>query len=254
VLRLVCRLAAVATIPVIFWTQTRSVWLALLAAGALWVALSRRGLSRGVWLSAILAVSIFGAAYNWRDIASTRREAGGVTSLEPIYVRLGLFLITRDMFFDRPVVGVGFGHFRDHAMRYAHNPSSPYYAFASSAMEHNNFLSIVAECGLVGLVLYLWLLILLLRASIRLYRRLPPLGTEPVCRDIVVLYWVLYLDFFIDAMFRETSVSPFANALFFGLSGVIFALDYLLGPEPLPEEASAGAQAPPAPARALSPA
>jgi len=250
----VCRLAAVATIPVIFWTQTRSVWLALLAAGALWVALSRRGLSRGVWLSAILAVSIFGAAYNWRDIASTRREAGGVTSLEPIYVRLGLFLITRDMFFDRPVVGVGFGHFRDHAMRYAHNPSSPYYAFASSAMEHNNFLSIVAECGLVGLVLYLWLLILLLRASIRLYRRLPPLGTEPVCRDIVVLYWVLYLDFFIDAMFRETSVSPFANALFFGLSGVIFALDYLLGPEPLPEEASAGAQAPPAPARALSPA
>jgi O-antigen ligase len=249
--RTVCHLAAWATLPVIFWTQTRSVWLAMVVASTLWVWLSRRGTSRAIWLSLILAVTITGAAYNWRNITSARREVGGVTSLEPIYVRLGLVLITWDMFKEHPLVGVGFGHFRDYAVQYANNPSSPYYAFASSSMEHNNFLSILAECGLVGLVLYVWLLLAMLKTSLRLYRRLPPTGSELISRDVVVLYWVLFANFFIDAMFRETSVSPFANALFFGLSAVLFALDHLLGPQPLPEEPSSDVT--PSTARAPSP-
>ncbi|MBN1344937.1 MAG: O-antigen ligase family protein [Phycisphaerae bacterium] len=235
VFRLICRLAALATVPVVFWTQTRSVWLAMLVAGAIWVLSVRRGLSRVTWLSLILAVMVTGAAYNWRNIASGKRDVGGVTSLEPVYVRLGLLMISWDIFKDHPIVGVGFGHFRDNAVHYANNPSSPYYAFASSAMEHNNFLSILSECGLIGLILYVWLLIALLKTSLRLYRRLPASGSAPISRDIVVLYWALYADFFIDAMFRETSVSPFANALFFGLTGLIFALDHMLGPVPLPQ-------------------
>ncbi len=254
VFRWVCRLAAAATLPAIFWTQTRSVWLAMAIAAMLWVGFSRRGVSRAVWLSLILAVIVTGATYNWRNIASTRREVGGVTSVEPIYVRLGLLLITWDMFLDRPAFGAGFGHFRDYAVQYAHNPSSPYYAFASSAMEHNNFLSLLAECGLAGLILYVWLLIALLKVSVRVYHRLPPTSGQPISRDLVLLYWALYANFFIDAMFRETSVSPFANSLFFALSAVIFALDYHLGPVPLPEPPSDKASVPTLPALAASPA
>jgi len=257
VFRLVCRLAALAALPVIFWTQTRSVWLAMLVAGLLWMGLSRRGMTRVASMCLILAVAAGGVAYNWRNIVSPRREVGGVTDVDPIYARIGLVLITWDMFKDRPMLGVGFGHFRDHAPPYARNPSSPYYAFASAAMEHNNFLSILAECGLAGLILYVWLLLALVRVSLRLYRRLPAMGSEPISRDLVVLYWVLFIDFFIDSMFRETTSSPFANALFFGLSAVIFALDHLLGPEPLPEPQAAegtARSAPPSVQPALAPA
>jgi len=234
-MRWACRLASLGTLPVIFWTHTRSVWLAAALGGMLWIGFSRRGMNRIVSLSLIAAVVIVGASYNWSNITSTQREVGGVTSVEPIYVRLGLMLITWDMFTDRPVFGCGFGHFRDYAPQYAHNPTSPYYAFASTAIEHNNFLSILAECGAVGVVLYVVLLVALLRSSLRVYRRLPAVGSELSSRDVVVLYWILFVDYFIDAMFRETSVSPFANCLFFGLSAVVFALDYLLGPKPLLE-------------------
>jgi hypothetical protein len=234
-LRWACRLTAVLMLPVIFWTQTRSVWLAMALGAIIWIGRSRRGLSRLVGVSLISVLVIVGVSYNWRGIASPRREVGGVTAVEPIYVRLGLVLVTWDMVKDYPLFGVGFGHFRDHAPRYAHNPNSPYYVFSQGALEHNNFLSVLAECGVVGLILYVWVLIALVRASFRLYRRLPLVGGGLISRDLVVLYWILCVDYLADAMFRETTVSPFANTLFFGLSAIIFSLDYLLGPEPLPE-------------------
>lgn len=232
-MRFTCRLAALMTLPVLFWTQTRSVWLAMALAAILWLGFSRRGLVRSVGISLLLAVVIVGGTWNWRNLSSERREVGGMTSIEPIYVRLGLALITWDIFKDHPLTGVGFGHFRDHAVRYAHNPSSPYYAFASTAMEHNNFLSLLAECGLVGLVLFVWLLVAMLRASLRVYRRLPTEAADPINRDLVLLYWILYANWLVDAMFRETSVSPFVNSLLFGMTAMIFALDYLLSAKPI---------------------
>jgi len=233
--RIASWLTSLAMLPVIFWTHTRSVWLAMAAGAIVWIGWTRRGLSRIISISLIMALVIVAGALNWQQITSPQREVGGVTSIEPIYVRFGLALITLDMFSDHPLFGVGFGHFRDHAPLYAHNPASPYYRFAAQAIEHNNFLSVLAECGLTGLILYVLLLIVLFRASLRVYRRLPTTGNEPVSRQIIILYWILLLDFLIDGMFRETSVSPFANVLFFAVSGVVFALDYCLSPTPLPE-------------------
>jgi len=244
------RFACLAMLPVIFWTQTRSVWLAMLVGGALWLGWSRRGLTRIVSLSLVVAVLVVGAAVNWRRIVSPQREVGGVTALEPIHVRVGLLMITWDMFKDRPVFGVGFGHFRDYAPRYATDPASPYHRFAALAVQHSNFLSILSECGLVGLVLYVWLLVALFRASVRVYRRLPPTGAEPINRDLVVLYWILFVSYLIHAAFIETSHAVISNPLFFGLSAIVFALDYALGPYPLPEPRSDEAKPPPVPIRA----
>lgn len=228
-----CRCAAVAALPVIFWTQTRSVWLAMLLASLLWIIASRRGITRTALVSLILAAGIGAAAYNWSNITSKRREAGGVAVVEPIYVRLGLALITWEMFKDRPIVGVGFGHFRDYTTKYSWDPSSPFYAFASSMPMHSNFLSILAECGLVGLILYVWILVAFLRVSLRVYRRLPAFGSELIGRDLIVLYWILYVDYFVTIMFVETTLGPFDNSLFFGLTGMIYALDHMLGPVPI---------------------
>jgi O-antigen ligase len=141
--------------------------------------------------------------------------------------------MTWDIVQQHPIFGVGFGHFRDFAPAFATDPSSPFYAFGSSALEHNNLLSIVAETGLVGMALYLVMVFVILRSSIRLYRKLPSMAVGFISRDLLVLYWILAMAYFIDGTFRETSDNPLANSLFFGLSAVPVALDYLLSPVPI---------------------
>lgn len=221
------------TLPAIFWTHTRSVWLSFLLCAAAWVLYSRRRTTRALGVTVLAAMSIVVGILNIENFLTDAREKGGITDVEPILVRLGLAKITWHMFEDRPIFGVGFGHFRDYAPDYANDPSSPFYAFASTAMEHNNQLSILAETGVVGLVIYVVLLIMLIRLSFKLYHKLPVTAVGFINRDLIVLYWVLVIAYLTDGTFRETSDNPFANSLFFGLSAAIVALNELLGPRPL---------------------
>jgi len=223
-------------LPVIFWTQTRSVWLAMILGGVIWIAYTRRHWSRVAAVCVLTAAAIVALTANMENITTRDRTRGGVAEMESIYMRAGLALITWDIFKDYPIAGVGFGHFRDVAPSYARRVDSPYYTFASTAMEHNNFLSMLAETGMVGLLLYLALLLAFITCSIQLYRRLPESAPGPICRDFLILYWVLFAAYLVDGMFRETSVHPFTNSLFFGIGGIVVALDWLLGPQSLPDE------------------
>ncbi len=236
--------ACLAMLPVIFWTHTRSVWLGLILGTMVWLIYTRRRWSRTAAVCLLAVAAILTFFVNEEGFLSARRSRGGVMDTDPITMRIGLALISRDIWLDHPLVGAGFGHFRDVAPRYARDIQSPYYRFASQAMEHNNFLSILAETGLIGLLLFLALLVVLLRVSLRLYRRLPACAEGLIDRDIVVLFWVLFVIFVIDGMFRETSVYPFTNALFFGFAGLIVALDYLLRPQPIRPQAPAMAGRP----------
>ncbi|MCK6456253.1 MAG: O-antigen ligase family protein [Phycisphaerae bacterium] len=220
-------------LPIIFWTKTRSVWLGFLLCSIVWVAYSKRRTSRAVWIAILFITAAVVGVINIENFLSEDRAKGGLTDIEPIYVRLGLAQITFNMFRERPLFGVGFGHFRDYAPQFATDPSSPFYAFASSALEHNNLLSILAETGLVGIALYLALLVILARMSLALYRRLPETAVGFINRDLIVLYWILTLAYLTDGMLRETSDNPFANSLFLGLSAVIVALNSMLGRTPL---------------------
>lgn len=222
-------------LPVIFWTKTRSVWLSWLVCMLIWALYARRRTTRVVSVSLLLASALLVAVINMDNFLSPDRSRGGLTDTEPLLLRIGLAQMTWEMVKEHPLLGVGFGHFRDHAPEFARDPSSPYYAFGSSALEHNNLLSIVAETGIVGLVLYVLLAVYLIRFSVRLYRKLPPDSPGFISRDAVVLYWILAAAYFVDGTFRETSDNPFANSLFFGLSAVPAALNVLLSPAPTGE-------------------
>lgn len=220
-------------LPAIFWTKTRSVWLSFVVCAAIWACYSRRRTARVVTVSLLAAGALTLCVANMQNFLSEDREKGGVTDTEPILLRIGLAQMTWEIVSAHPLTGIGFGHFRDHAPAFARDPSSPYYAFGTTAMEHNNLLSIAAETGLVGLVLYVALILLLIRSSIRLYRKLPERSPGFISRDLIVLYWILAAAYLIDGTFRETSDNPFANCLFFGFSAIPVALDYLLGPKPI---------------------
>jgi hypothetical protein len=221
--------ANAAMLPVIFWTKTRSVWLAFVLCSLIWAAYSRRRTTRVVSVSALLALLV--AVLNMENFLTPDRARGGLTDTEPLLLRIGLAQMTWDIVREHPLLGLGFGHFRDFAPSYARDPSSPFYAFGSTALEHNNLLSIAAETGIIGLVLYVGMIWALLRFSIRLYRKLPPHAPGLISRDLLVLYWILAAAYLIDGTFRETSDNPFANSLFFGLSAVPAALNMLLGPQ-----------------------
>lgn len=231
-------LVNLAMLPTIFWTLTRSVWLSMIVCGIVWTIYASRRASRVIGVSLLTAAGILVVSVNWENLLTQEREVGGVAQVAPIIERIGLALLTFDIISDYPVTGVGFGHFRDAAPQYAKDPASPYYTFAAQSMEHNNLLSILAECGVIGLTFYALLFFTLLRTSIQLFRILPPGAPGLVSRDLLVLYWILCAAYFIDGMFRETSVNPFANSLFFGLSGMILALQVILSPKPLPQAAA----------------
>lgn len=215
-------------LPTIFWTKTRSVWLSFLICAAIWALYSRRRTARTVFVCTLVAVVLLVAVVNMENFLSPHRAKGGWTDMEPLLLRVGLAQMTWQMLQAHPLFGVGFGHFRDYAPDFAKDPSSPFYAFGSSALEHNNLLGIVAETGLVGLVLYLVVVFLLLRCSVRLFKALPESGRGLLNRDLVVLYWAMAAAYFTDGMFRETSDNPFANCLFFGFSAIPVALYILL--------------------------
>jgi hypothetical protein len=220
-------------LPAIFWTKTRSVWLSFVLCSLIWALYSHRRTTRAVSVSILVALALVVAVINMDNFLTAEREKGGLTDVEPLLLRIGLAHMTWDIVQEHPVFGVGFGHFRDFAPGVARDPSSPFYAFGSSALEHNNLLSIVAETGVIGLLLYVAMVIVLLRSSIRLYRKLPSSAIGFISRDLLVLYWILAMAYFIDGTFRETSDNPFANSLFFGLSAVPVALDHLLSPVPI---------------------
>ncbi len=220
-------------LPVIFWTKTRSVWLSFVLCSLVWAMYSRRRTTRVVSVSLMLALALLVAVINMNNFLTPHREKGGLTDMEPLLLRVGLAQMTWEIVKEHPIVGVGFGHFRDVAPGFAKDPSSPGYAFGTTALEHNNLLSIAAETGIIGLFLYIAMMLVLLRYSIRLYKKLPKSGTGFINRDLLVLYWILVIAYLVDGTFRETSDNPFANSLFFGLSAIPVALDILLSPSPI---------------------
>ncbi len=221
------------SLPVIFWTKTRSVWLGFVLGAVIWIAYSRRRMTRVVAVSGLVCLALSVAVINMDNFMGTERAKGGLTDMEPILMRVGLAQLTWEIFKVHPLFGVGFGHFRDFAPDFARDPSSAAFAYGATALEHNNLLSILGETGLVGVFLYTLVIFMLLRSSFQLYRKLPSTGVGFIHRDLLVLYWILAVVYFIDGSFRETSDNPFANSLFFGLSAVPVALNYLLGPAPL---------------------
>lgn len=215
-------------LPVIFWTRTRSVWLAFVLSLVVWTWYSRRRMSRVVIVATLFAGALLVSVANMDNFMGEDRTKGGLTDVGPIMLRIGLAQMSWELVKDYPIFGAGFGHFRDVAPAYATDPSSPYMVFGTSALEHNNLLSIVSETGFVGLVIYLALIVTLFKVSLHVYRKLPVTSRGFISRDLIVLYWILATAYFVDGMFRETSDSPFANCLFYGLTAMPVAVGLML--------------------------
>ena len=138
--------------------------------------------------------------------------------------RTELWTIAWKMSGDNPVVGVGLNQFREQSMDYVREPGNLEFVeliVESPHIVHNAYLQMLAETGVVGLVLFLTVLALCLGASIRALR----LAREADRRDLTALAQgvVVAQAGFLAAMFFLSIGNDFRLWLLLGLGPALLA-------------------------------
>jgi O-antigen ligase len=132
-----------------------------------------------------------------------------------------LAYVAWEMFLDHPYAGVGLGQYK-----YA---DQPYIAARQIDMpldrirpyhQHNVFLSLLTETGILGTLPFVWLLAGWTRLAFHVWRRVDaPLElrqTGPVFLFCVASYLA-------NGMFQDVSIIPMVNALLFYVAGLLMS-------------------------------
>lgn len=153
-------------------TLTRCVWLGAFVTVALIVYIHASKLMR-IWAISASIIMVLGLGSIVvqsvlefkRDKAMSAEAAKQSVELRPLLAILAL-----EMFQDRPLTGHGFGHYVDAHKKYVENPHwGVPLANALNYHQHNVFLSILVDCGLIGASLYAALIFSWVRISYRVF-------------------------------------------------------------------------------------
>ena len=109
---------------------------------------------------ALVPIAALSALYLWTGVVSTDEYS--------ISTRFDAWSIMAQIIKISPVLGLGFANY------YWYTPLFPIRGYAVSFNSHNNYVDIVAQTGLVGLVCFLWLLWEVGRLGWRLRKEAPP--------------------------------------------------------------------------------
>jgi O-antigen ligase len=155
----------------IYLTHTRAAWICgvvVLIIGAL----IARGYRKG-FIVAICLVALVIAA-NWSVFTSSDRKAGGVGEMGEVQDRLNANQTALWAFDRKPFAGWGIGRFSQlntyHHQQWA--PDVPWIR-GYGIVAHSNELGILAEVGVIGLALWIFVVALVIRRLWTAYRALP---------------------------------------------------------------------------------
>lgn len=217
----------------IFFTGVRSAFVAFIACSFVWTLMSSR--RRFAWAKAgvLVIVLVIGVAVMWERLATSDRSAGGVAARGPIVSREILVHRTWEIFKEAPIVGVGFGHFVDKVYAMERDPTALAGMYTGVLVQHNLFLNMLAETGVIGLILMVIVFWLLFSQSLKLYRKLPSDASGFLSREFVVLFWVVMVNYLTDATFRDPLWDVFSTALFWCFGAYIVFCNRLLEAQPI---------------------
>ena len=216
-LRALLALLFLASLPLaIVATKTRAVWLsfALSILGLLFFSSSRR--LRRVCLCLVIAGGIgLATAVTFAD-----RNASLTDRLEergPVIFRMEIYQAGWEMFLQKPLAGWGAAEMQTELSKRISDFHQEQFFF------HNTYLEIVVQYGLVGLVLYLWIVVDLFKLGRRLNR-----GTALTVRSFLdeefrTTLWPLLLGvYLLNASFVVMNYQ-FVNGFLFTLAGLLAA-------------------------------
>jgi O-antigen ligase len=236
--------------PAVFFTLTRSVYLAMLVAVVILLGWYKTSFPKWKLISLPLVIVLIIGVANYARLLSTERRAGGVYQIEEVNIRFALLQRSVYLFSQGPFKGIGLAQFQPSTLRsykgrtpyyseylFSQGPSmgiglpqfppstlgsykgrTPYYSDELTALQHNHLLGITTELGIPGIVLYLSIIILILRRLKQLAGELPVSGIMGNnLRVVIFSIWCVYLT---NNLFLEPSNNLFVNAIPFLFAGL----------------------------------
>jgi O-antigen ligase len=219
-----------------YYTLTRSVWLGFALAAVTVAALSfpkQWRLPLGV---AVCLLGVGLVAAKWDSLNSFKRDKNvsvddmaDSASLRPI-----LAVVAWKMFQDKPIAGCGFGQYRTASVDYLYDrdvdlpleKARPY-------VQHNVFLALLTETGLIGLLLFVATMCWMATDAWKLWR-----GSGTLCqRQLGLLQIALLVSWLPNSMFHDCTLIPMLNMTIFCTAGLVRQQHFALAgniPEPLP--------------------
>jgi O-antigen ligase len=203
----------------LYATLTRCVWLGGLAMSLIVAALVLpRSWRAPVVVLTLLLASAF-AAMQWerlmqfkRDEGQSSREAEESARLRPV-----LAIVAWRMFLEQPVFGCGFGHYREKFVGALEDRASDFPLDSSRRyVQHNVFLGLLTETGLVGTGLFTMLLGYWLADAWKLWHSSAPVWQ----RQIGLLFLATFASYLSNGMFQDLAIIPMVNMMLFFLAGL----------------------------------
>jgi len=153
-------------ITAIYFTYTRSNWV-MLAALILVITVTQKDLRKIGILVILLIIVIYGSgAFSKFSMHSNTLFTG---RKNPIYDRLNLMYATMEMIKDEPILGHGYGNFGHYVNGYFIEKSNIPLRGEGEG-NHNVFLGLAAEVGVIGSILYLTIFIIAAKKAYSIIR------------------------------------------------------------------------------------
>jgi hypothetical protein len=203
----------------VFFTYTRSVYLGFAAAVLVLIGFSRR--LRVVMLVLMVAIGL-GVMGNWTNVTSEKREAGGVAEFSTAQARIVLAQASLAMFLDHPFTGVGFTSFVSKAQPYVARVRWTFLGYkeawiAGATNQHNQFLSVLTEIGLIGFVPFALLYFFVLRTLFKARS----VAADIYDSEFVIAVGAIMAAYIAQIVFIEPRFFEFMNTLPFMLVGIV---------------------------------
>ncbi len=205
-------------------SETRSVWFGL-AVGVVILARFRPGFPRKLLVAGITLVVLAGLSWSvirTADVVQTR-----VLAVSPVYNRIALGATALNMATAHPVLGSGFGRhtFATEKWPYITSFGSvPAWFAIDPGVPHNEFLHVLVQLGLVGLVLFLQPFWLSWRWGSALVRRTSGLSDES--RDALLLFLAMAGMYVVNGLFVDLAFCTYASNVFYVMLGIVAGIHH----------------------------
>jgi len=158
-------------IPTVYFSQTRSVYLAFLLCAVGLAAFLKVDVPKWKILALPTALVMFLAIAISPRLVSPDRRAGGVYQVEEVKIRVVLIARSIEMIMERPFLGHGFGQFlRAGSERFRGRYPIP--GTAEEQVQHHHLLGLWAELGVIGLTTYIFIMFRgLIRGTLVIFKK-----------------------------------------------------------------------------------
>lgn len=195
-------------------TYTRGAYIAFSLTILLFLLFSKNYRSKGIKILFIclLVLIFFYWFYSFSSTTiNTRLSIKSNASSKSVSIRYSYLLNGLNVFVNNPISGVGFGNYRNHI-----DPGN-----AHTEYPHNQFVQLAAETGIIGLVIYLTIILYILNALVKSYKRY----SDKLPRKYLTAAILSFTLIGIHSFFEETLTLPIINILFWFSASIPFVLD-----------------------------